>query len=236
MNCALCFMAMTALCCRKQTKVCVAPPLLTSSCPLPYTVDTTTTTAAAATATTRSLPFKQAKHHNHHPPPPPKPPSLPIRSALSMLRRSSSLLGKVLKISLLGKGLCRNRPHLHTNNSNTAATRTVWGRQNRPSCCPTQLGGSSLRLMLCSAPCYAAAPLRHVTMTNRSLHKHTTTPPAQTHTRAGAYNHPPPPKPGQYAFVGLRKRPPDPPETPPPFAHLILLKLFLSRLGSTSRW
>lgn len=45
-----------------------------------------------------------------------------MRSALSILRSSSSLLGKVLKISLLGKGLCRNRPHLHTAQHSTTYT------------------------------------------------------------------------------------------------------------------
>jgi hypothetical protein len=35
-----------------------------------------------------------------------------------MLRSSSSLLGKVLKISLLGKGLCRNKPHLQAETCN----------------------------------------------------------------------------------------------------------------------
>jgi hypothetical protein len=74
--------------------------------------------AAAATATAAAA-TQQAQPH---PPVQQQPDSSasPMRSALSMDRSSSSRLGKVRKISLLGKGECRNRPHLRSQNSQQA--------------------------------------------------------------------------------------------------------------------
>lgn len=123
-----------------------------------------------------------------------------------MLRSSSSLLGKVLKISLLGKGLCRNKPHLHANST------TQTHKHKHTLCYSSSLALSdpscpSARLEALAAGvhlCRAAQPARPLTTARFTLAYHTW--PWQV--TDASRSHP----------------------------HLILLKLFLRRLGSTSRW